>query len=435
MLYYLLLFLILYLPFQVALNPAPGIDLASVRILAILFFLFWLVRSLKNRKLYLPNNLQAALVFSFIFLSGFSIIFAENSIWAWKKMLFLLSFWPLFFVFSDFTKDPKRHQQIIRFLIYGGGLASLVALIQFGLQFAIGLDQTLELWRKIMPVFLGETFSQSVLEYSSWLVNAGGQTIFRAISFFPDPHMFSLYLGLILPWSIMLAIQETKTKTKKGFLFCTISVLIILADLLTYSRGGYLGLIGGILFASYWLIQKYRQKYTILFLLLFFILIGAWLIPNPLTQRLATSLNPSEGSNMERLKNWEEALNIIQNRPFTGAGLGNYSSTVKPSSEYRDPIYAHNLYLDIAAETGVINGFVFLALIAFAIRSFLRKAKDNIFYLGGPASPSLGGALGLVIFAIHSIFETGLFSVQVLPVLVIILALSTNTQKHDSKNA
>jgi len=426
MLHYLSLFFILYLPFQMALNPAEGIDLASARILAIFIFIFWLIQSLKNKKLYLPNNLQTILLLSFIFLAGFSILFAGNTGWAWKKMLFLLSFWPLYFVFADFSREPQKYRQMIRFLIYSGALTAVVALVQFGLQFIIGLDATLNLWQKIIPLFLGESFSQSVLTHSSWLVDTNGQTVFRAIAFFPDPHMLSLFLGLIFPWSVIFAFQKIISKEKNGIIFLLISSVILLADLLTFSRGGYLGLIGGILFASFFLIRKYRHKYTRAFLVLFFVIIASFFIPNPLSQRLATSLNPAEGSNQERLKNWEEALAIIQNQPLTGAGLGNYSLAVLPSAEYRDPIYAHNLYLDIAAETGIFNGIIFVALLLSSIYAFAKKAKADIFYLGG--------ILGLIVFAIHSIFETGLYSVQVLPVLVIIIALSATTQKDAQKN-
>jgi len=51
MLFKLLLILSLYLPFQLALNLAPGIDLASIRILILILFFLWLAQGLKNKKL------------------------------------------------------------------------------------------------------------------------------------------------------------------------------------------------------------------------------------------------------------------------------------------------------------------------------------------------------------------------------------------------
>ena len=44
------LLLCLYLPFQVALNPILGIDLASIRILILVLFIFWFFIGAKNKK-------------------------------------------------------------------------------------------------------------------------------------------------------------------------------------------------------------------------------------------------------------------------------------------------------------------------------------------------------------------------------------------------
>lgn len=426
MLYFISILFIFYLPFQVALNPAPGIDLASGRVLAILIFLFWLALSLKNKKIRINHDLLAILILSFIFLSLFSIIFAQNQIWAWKKMLFLLSFFPLYFVFSDLAGNEEKSRRIIYYLVFGGFLASLTALVQFSLQFIIGLDAALNLWRKIIPAFLGSSFSQSVLEYSSWLVNIGGKNYFRAIAFFPDPHMFSLFLGLIFPWSVMQAVEKIKSPSNNKLSAWIVPAVILLADILTFSRGGYLGLIGGTIFISFWFLKKFSKEYLIYGGL--FLLLGSalWFIPNPLAQRLSTSSNLREGSNQERIKNWSQAMDTVRENPVLGTGLGNYPLAVKPTATEREPIYAHNLFLDISAETGILNGMIFFLMLSLAIGSFIINSKYDTFYLGG--------AWGLAIFFFHSLFETGLYSVQVLPILIIILALSSSLHNYDSKN-
>lgn len=425
-LYYFSLFFILYIPFQIALDPAEGIDLASARLLAIFIFLFWLILSLKNRKINFPDNLTAVLILSFLFLSAFSILFAENQVWAGKKMLFLLSFFPLYFVFSDLARSKGRAEKIVRFLTISGFAAALAALFQFGLQFAIGLDPALDLWRKIMPLFLGDTFSQSVFGYSSWLVNIGGATYFRAIAFFPDPHMLSLFLGLIFPWSVMAAIVKNKTGSKNSFFAWIIPAVILAADILTFSRGGYLGLIGGTVLISFWLLKKWPRKYLIAAGIFFILLVAVFSFSNPISKRLTTSFNLSEGSNQERLKNWNQAFQIIRTDPALGTGLGNYSLAVKPTASEREPIYAHNLFLDIAAETGLLNGMIFLLLILSSAYGFVRSAKYATFYLGG--------AWALSIFFFHSLFESGLYSVHVLPVLIITLALSASLSANVPKN-
>jgi O-antigen ligase len=128
---------------------------------------------------------------------------------------------------------------------------------------------------------------------------------------------------------------------------------------------------------------------------------------------------------MGRIEMWKEAVGIIKNNPL-GVGLGNYALEIKATADYREPFYAHNLYLDIAAETGMLNVIIWIALIIFSVKSFIKKAKDNIVWLGG--------AVSLIIFSAHSLFETALFSVQVLPFLLIIIALSATKTNEKQTN-
>ena len=68
---------------------------------------------------------------------------------------------------------------------------------------------------------------------------------------------------------------------------------------------------------------------------------------NIITQRLVSSFNLKEGSNVERYKNWVQAADMIRDYPLGGVGLGNYARAVDPTAENRSSIYAHNLFLDI----------------------------------------------------------------------------------------
>ena len=54
---------------------------------------------------------------------------------------------------------------------------------------------------------------------------------------------------------------------------------------------------------------------VLIFVVLFF-------IPVTISQRLVSSFNFKEGSNAERLKNWWQAADVIQNYPLRGVGLG-----------------------------------------------------------------------------------------------------------------
>ncbi|GBE17075.1 O-Antigen ligase [bacterium BMS3Abin15] len=418
--YIILLFFCLYLPFQLAVNPATGIDLASGRIIILLLALFWILEGLKNKKIIIAYKTQTLLAVSFLFLSFLSLIASQNTEWSFRKLAFLFSIFPIYFIVSGIIQNKQQVEKIIKYLVWGTGIIAIIGIIQFLLQFILGLDKSLRLWASITPYFLGSSFSQAVLENSSWLVNVSGKDIFRAVSLFPDPHMFSFYLGLIVPWALVLYFFSPQKK--RIYLFIFFAVLIV--DFLTFSRGGYLGVLAGIVFAAviFWKRIGTKHKKRLIWSLIVMVLIVS--VPNPISERFLSSFNLNEGSNKDRLETWKNSVNVIKNNALLGVGLGNYPLEIKPSADYREPIYSHSLYLDIASETGIINAFIWIALIFASITSYLYRSRKNAFYLGG--------AISLVIFSVHSFFETPLFSARVLPLLLIIIALSAiNNDQND----
>jgi O-antigen ligase len=313
---------------------------------------------------------------------------------------------------------PERKEKIVRFLLWGGFFAALAGLFQFFLQFIIGAKETLALWSQIIIPFLGRSFSQAVLENPSWMVNVSGLDLFRALAFFPDPHMLAYYLNLLSPFSLVFFLKSKKK------IYLIMFTLMLLASFLTFSRGGYLGIIASFLVGVVFFTKKMsRRKAGWIYGSIFLALIIILSFQNPVSHRFYSSFNLSEGSNLGRLTAWKESAGVIANNPL-GVGLGNYPLEVKPSADYREPIYSHNLYLDIAAETGIINALVFLALILYSFFSFYKKSRKD--YL------NLAGAMGIASFAIHSLFETPLFSVHILPLLLIIISLSLNLHENDN---
>ena len=98
-----LLFLVFFLPFQFALNPAPGIDLSLARLLVILAFFVWLVTSLVRKKLIVKNNYITWGLVTFLALAFLSIIKTEEPAWALRKFLVFLSIFPLYFFSRCFS--------------------------------------------------------------------------------------------------------------------------------------------------------------------------------------------------------------------------------------------------------------------------------------------------------------------------------------------
>ncbi len=422
MLYKILLFFCLYLPFQLALNPAEGIDLASGRAVILFLFLFWVVWGLKNKKIIIAPRIQTLLIISFLFLSAFSLMVSQNLEWSLRKLFFLLSIFPLYFIISGIEFSSGKIKKIIQCLVWGAGLAGLLGIFQFLIQFFLGIKKTFEFWAAVITPFLGDAFAQAVLENPSWLVNIGGQNFLRATAFFPDPHMFSFYLNMA--FFLALGLYLMKIKNRKLYLF--LAGIILLADLLTFSRGGYIGLLAGIIFSIllFWKKAGVSYKKTLAGGIIFLGLII--IIPNPIGKRLISSFDLNEGSNQGRIETWKNSIEVVKNNPVLGVGLGGYSLEIKPSANYREPIYSHNIYLDIAAETGILNSLIWAGIILAAVSSFLKKRKnaDDLKYI------YIAMAAGLTSFSVHSFFETALFSARVLPLVIILVALSTSDYKN-----
>ena len=424
-----LLLLIAYLPFQIALNPSVGFDLASLRVLIILFSLFFIIKKLINKDLFKNNyfyNLQGICLILFLFLAGLSLIGAENIFWGVRKIIFFLSIFPLYFLSIALINNYKKIKKTTLILIISSSFLALIGLFQFLSQFVFGLEKTYSFWAvNILPIFSGFNLGAMILAYPSWLVNISGATIMRVFSFFSDPHMLSFYLGLTIPLSISLLYIVKKNK----ILFFSAYLLIFTALLLTFTRGAYIAIIVSfsILF---FLFGKYLNNKMILLLCLSLLI---FIIPiTPIADRFYSIFDLNEGSNMGRLEMWQIASNIGMSSFWHGIGLGNYSLAIDSEFDYRNPATAHNLYLDIFSEIGFFGLIVWLFLILGTIWQIFRKLK----YLNNENQKCISICLisSLSYFFIHSFFETAIYQPSVLALLMIILGLSAVLLKNNAEN-
>jgi len=441
-------FLVAYLPFQVALNLTPDVDLMSGRILIVGLFGVWVAKEILSRsrnkfgmtKSWIPastgmteekrgakreektsdfcalskNHIFVALALFFI-LSAVSILGAQNQIWGLRKLLVFASIFPLFWLTAVLIKSKKDAQMLVYVIIGGAGISATIALAQFLGQFIFGLNSVMNFWAaRVVPLFSGASFGGLVASNPSWLVNINGQTVMRAIGLFPDPHILSFYLGLTLPLSLAYLFFEKK--------FCLplflVSCFLFLVLLLTFSRGGYLGLLFSLAVFVFFAWQRFAIKdkkfFGATFLLAAAILL---LVGWPVVSRLISSFDIQEGSNMGRLSIWQDSWQIIKKNPVIGVGLGNYPLAVNFNQSYRSAVTSHNLYLDIWAETGVFTLLAWLFIFITAAEAAYKKT-------GQYPVVALGALSGLAYFFAHSFFETAIFNPTVLAMLMVVLGLA-----------
>lgn len=419
-----LLLLIVYLPFQIALNPRPAFDLASLRVFIVLLFIIWLAKVFTTKGLIgwaCFKNLQSIGLFLFVALAGFSLIGAENIIWGLRKLVFFLSIFLLYFLVIALVDNWLKIKKIIFVLTSGAGLIALIGLGQFIAPFIFGLERVYGFWAwYVLPVFSGFNLGAMILAFPSWLVNVDGQTIMRAFSLFSDPHMLSFYLGLVLPLVVVLLGASKKHLPTLYILY----FLLFIVLLLTFTRGAYFAIIITFLVLA-GLFWRYLKAKKIALLLCLSLLI--FIIPTtPIADRFYSSFDMSDGSNVGRLEMWQQAGQAGLERLWQGVGLGNYSLLVDTNFGYRNPITAHNLYLDIFSEIGIFALIVWLVLILgtigqlfWQIRITPRSELDK-----GQTIIRIGLIGSLVYFSVHSFFETAIYHPPILALLMIILGLS-----------
>ena len=431
-----LLFLIAYIPLQIALNPRVGFDLASIRVFIILLSLVYMIKIFGDSPRFAGDcpqkrnvfyNLQSICLTAFLILSCFSLIGAENIFWGIRKIIFFLSIFPLYFLSVALINNYKKIKKTILVLSIGGSFLALVGLFQFLSQFVFGLEKTYSFWAiNILPIFSGFNLGSMILAYPSWLVNISGETIMRVFSLFSDPHMLSFYLGLIV--SLLVGLIYI-TKINKFLLFIAY-LLVFITLLLTFSRGAYIAIIVSFLILAF-LFWKYLDNKKIAIILCLSLLI--FIIPGTsISDRFYGSFDLNEGSNIGRLEMWQMAGKIGMNSFWGGIGLGNYSLLVDSEFDYRNPATAHNLYLDIFSEIGFFGLIFWLLLILGTIWQALKKLK----ILDNKKQKCILICLisSLVYFFIHSFFETAIYQPSVLALLMIILGLFSVLLKNDPEN-
>ncbi|MEP6804896.1 MAG: O-antigen ligase family protein [Flavobacterium sp.] len=138
-------------------------------------------------------------------------------------------------------------------------------------------------------------------------------------------------------------------------------------------------------------------------------------------------INGNDASSQARLIYWGNALKLSKEHPFLGVGLGNYMIESLPyeTTTENDSIASlntHNDFLEITAETGIVNGFVFLSLFVFA---FFVNAK-RIIYSADPdvRTVSILTLMLVVVYGMDSLFNFPLYRPTMQIFLSLLLALT-----------
>ena len=231
---------------------------------------------------------------------------------------------------------------------------------------------------------------------------------------------FAAYLSLTIFLFLGMAGRAFRGREwKERLLFFTGTLALGGCLLWTYSRGAWVGVAFACILAA--LLKRDRAALAVLGAVLLSVFL---LSPAPLKGRIASFWDVRDATMKERRLLWTEALEMTQERPWLGYGINTYSKiepSFKSKAVYTDNQYAHNGYLQIAAETGWLGLGAFLAVLfsffAAAFPVHLKYRKEFV------SAAALSLTLGVFSFLVHSATDTNLQSLRLVSLLWLSMGL------------
>jgi O-antigen ligase len=329
-----------------------------------------------------------------------SVAVAGDKITAVKRIIYFLNLGLIGFPLSRLVTDKEYAKKAIEYISYPIILVTLVGLAQLVSTYFIDIYQFMRLWgENIQCNQFGQQWCYIAVNVgNTWLAYYGDQLSLRIFSLFPDSHSFPIFLLLGLPAIFAIAMRNMKLSDKLRKLFLTRTKLFIvwvplifLAMILTGTRGIWAAGVGAIILIVILLIYMHIRNeghtkyfgfisgYIVLFFMLFAVAYPIFISPQFLLSkgdlgmfgnRIRSVIDFGETSNAQRILIWKQTLVSIQKHPLLGVGIGNYpvvlSQDIKLSKAGSS---AHNLYLHMAAEMGIL---ALLATLIFLIALFIR---------------------------------------------------------------
>jgi len=394
---YIIYWTIVLLPFSIAIANAPMNVFMGLLIVS-----FLAKKILKRERIFIKTaiNLPLLLLFLITCLSVLNSINFKDSLRG--GILRLLQYILVLFAIAEELKDQRQIKRII-----------------FSIVAALILASVDEIWQ----VVTGRDFIRG---YAT-IVNIG---LLRATASFKDSNTLGIYLSAIAPLIFGLTLYYFKGVKKIAWVFVSLLALIGLA--LTYSRPTLLATYVAIFFLG-----VARRNKLLVAILIIFTLVSPFLLPKSVKDwAKAVDYNPIRFMcNDDRIAVYLNSLNMIKDHPIIGLGANTFMKNYKKykeSPEYRnivtlDYMYAHNNFLHMAAEIGLVGFgiFIFLLYKLFAgCRNIYKRL--NVHFL---KVVSLSLSACLIAFLINGLTESSLYYSRVAIIFWYMIGLSLALDK------
>ena len=204
----------------------------------------------------------------------------------------------------------------------------------------------------------------------------------RVDSFFDNPNTFAQVLILLLPLvlALMLSSKSLLGKAAAAGIFA----IGVVALGMTYSRASWVGI------ACCMVVMVFLWRPSLIPAFIILCCVAVPLLPETIWNRILTITNMNDSSTSSRFPLYEAALNVIRERPVTGAGLGTAATQkfIKDYNLYRGSapfVHSHNFYLEVWIEAGLLGIVGFVSSMLWNI----KKAAHTVRHCGPSAARTI----------------------------------------------
>jgi len=291
---------------------------------------------------------------------------------AMRSLARWFSYLALFFAISGWLETKEQMQTIVKVILCSG---IVVALFGFYQVLAKGYS---DLYYHLYPLQ-----EDSLEEWNG-----------RITSFLFHFNSLAGYLNLILPLSLAAMVLAKERWVRQAALACHSMALAALY--FTGSRGGLIAYAAMLLISMYFLRPRRTALFRVLLAMaLAWAMVALLELPSQIEAEGESRFQQiDEFTSISRLALWNAAGAMFVQHPVLGVGYGNYRSLYSDYIPGAAPnqLDAHNLYLQVLSETGVIGFLAFFGVMAGLVTVAIKVARnsDPFYRLAGIA---MGGAL------------------------------------------
>jgi len=350
----LLLIVIFFLPFTLYLNwDFPIKDLGTLVRLCLFagMLISHLIYKESIRQWLFSGRLTWAILGYLLIATLSATVFNRLTVDAERELMRLASYVCFYYAIAAWI---KREEEFI--VLFKTLMVSTIMVALFGFyQFLIG-DYS-ALYSALYPI------QDELLKIPPW---SG-----RITSFLSHYNALAGYLNLIIPFCIGFALRAQDKVLRTLGLWCLAFAGVAL--LLTQSRGGLLACMAILVLSAYFFATSRKAGIQRMAIASACAVLAALLV-GLLFQRLSQI---DDYTTVSRLAVWAGAASVFAGSPLTGMGFGNLRAFMGglvglPEGWVGD---AHNLYLELLAETGVLGFIAFAFLVITSLRMALAQRR------------------------------------------------------------